>query len=481
MTAKPKHLHPAAIVVFLTQALKEWWILLILGIANRLWWWLLLAVCLELIIEVIRYATFTYTFDEHELVIKRGLINKQQSHLTYPKIQTFQTKQWFFMKPLGLVSLKIETSAQTNNRAEANLPVISIAEVDQLEKLKQIAASHAVTTEKPVDNDETASQGQEKNKKQRYQIKWHDLNLYALTSFSIVPILLGLSVVYNRLEEMLPDGFMDKIFESFGQRTNQVIFLDILVLLLLAILASYFFIVQRYYHFEITTQGEQLTTQKGLFQTDRVTVRLNRIQSIVFVQSWLRQLLHLTTVQALVAANASDNEKSGDVVVIPVVQNKASYDIAQRFVKWLSLGHGKPTEWLQASRRGKWALIRNVGLPALVISIIICILWWPYGLGSLVLLSLAWSLGSYAGRTTGVGILQQDMLRIQIGHFFGKKTYYLPKKNIQSCQIKQSIFMRRTTLAHLMIRVRNGDVETVLEVRYLPLRDAHKIYSWFAQ
>lgn len=479
MTAKPKHLHPAAMIVFLIQAVKNWWLLLVLGIANQLWWWLLGAVCLELVFEVTRYVTFTYTIGEHELVIKSGLINKQQSHLTYPKIQTFQTKQWFFMKPLGLVSLKIETSAQTNNSAEANLPVVSMAEVEQLEKLKQNATNNAVTSEQVVDNDEIESQNQDENIKQRYQIKWRDLNLYALTSFSIVPILLGLSVVYNRLEDILPDDFMAKIIVSFGQQTNQVIFWDIIIVLLLAVLASYGFIVQRYYHFEITTHGEQLTTQKGFFQTDRVTVRLNRIQGIVFVQSWLRQLLHLTTVQALVAANASDNEKSGDVTVIPVAESKVAHGIIQRFVTWLPLEHVASANWLQASRRGKWAMIRNVGLPALVISIIICILWWPYGMISLLLLPLAWALGSYVGRTNGVGILKQDMLLVQIGHFFGKKTYYVPKKNIQSCQIKQSIFMRRTTLAHLTIRVRNGDTETALEVRYLSLQDTHKIYKWF--
>ena len=481
MTAKPKHLHPAAMIVFVIQAVKNWWLLLILGIANQLWWWLLAGVCLELVFEVIRYVTFTYTIAEHELVIKRGFINKQQSHLTYPKIQTLQTKQWFFMKPLGLVSLKIETSAQTSSSAEANLPVISMTEVAQLEKLKQNAASNVIISEKTVDNDEIDLQKQGENIKQRYQIKWRDLNLYALTSFSIVPILLGLSVIYNRLEDILPDDFMDKIVKSFGQQTTQVIFWDIMVLLLLSVLASYFFIVQRYYHFEITTHDEQLTTQKGFFQTDKVTVRLNRIQSVVFVQSWLRQLLHLTTVQALVAANASDNEKSGDVTVIPVAETKAVYGIIQQFVTWLSLESVASTEWLQTSQRGKWAMIRNVGLPALMVSAIICILWWPYGMISLLLLPLAWSLGSYVSHTNGVGILNQDMLLVQIGHFFGKKTYYVPKKNIQSCQIKQSIFMRHTALAHLTIRVRNGDSETLLAVRYLPLQDTHKIYKWFIE
>ncbi|PEG76650.1 hypothetical protein CP370_09345, partial [Lactobacillus sp. UMNPBX19] len=119
MTVKAKHLHPLALVIFLVEEVKTWWVLLLLGVANQLWWWLVAAVCVGVFFIVSRYATLTYTISADEIMIKQGLFNKQQLHLTYPKIQTFQTKQWFFMKPFQLVSLKIETSAHVDNQADA--------------------------------------------------------------------------------------------------------------------------------------------------------------------------------------------------------------------------------------------------------------------------------------------------------------------------------------------------------------------------
>lgn len=45
MTVKAKHLRPLALVIFLVEEVKTWWVLLLLGVANQLWWWLVAAVC----------------------------------------------------------------------------------------------------------------------------------------------------------------------------------------------------------------------------------------------------------------------------------------------------------------------------------------------------------------------------------------------------------------------------------------------------
>src|SRR5699024_3057840 len=247
------------------------------------------------------------------------------------------------------------------------------------------------------------------------------------------------------------------------------------------IVAAYMLIIQRYYHFTIVHQGSQLTTRKGFFQTSRVTVRLNRIQSVVYVQSWLRRLLHLTTVQALVAANASDDEDSGDVVIMPVVQTKYVRHQTRRFINWLPSKEVVPTSWRQANARGRWALIRNRLLVAAIVVIPTCILWRPYGLLSLILLLVAWGLGAYVGKTNGLGVTESHILVAQVGRLFGKKRYYMPKKNIQSMRISQSIFMRQTGLVHLEIRLRSGNSELLVENRYLPKRDAQTIYNWYRQ
>ena len=479
MTVKAKHLHPLALIVFLVEEVKTWWLLLLLGAINGLWWVLLAAICLGLALIVGRYATMTYAITTNEIVIKSGIFNKKQHHLTYPKIQTFQTKQWFFMKPLHLVSLKIETSAHVDNQADASLPVITVKEVRELERLKQNSYSEI---NEPAEATSTNAEPQHSETKQaQYQIKWRDLNLYALTSFSVVPILVGVLAIYSNLDDVLPDHYINQMFSRFSQQTASVIIFDVVCLILLAIVAAYLLIIQRYYHFTIVHQGSQLTTKKGFFQTSRVTVRLNRIQSVVYVQSWLRRLLHLTTVQALVAANASDDEDSGDVVIMPVVQTKDVQHQTRRFINWLPSQDVVPASWRQTNAHGRWALIRNRLLVTAIVVIPTCIYWRPYGLLSLILLPVAWGLGAYVGKTNGLGVTENHILVAQVGRLFGQKRYYMPKKNIQSMRISQSIFMRRTGLVHLEIRLRSGNSELLVENRYLPKRDAQTIYNWYRQ
>lgn len=477
MTVKAKHLHPLALVIFLVEEVKTWWVLLLLGVANQLWWWLVAAVCVGVFFIVSRYATLTYTISADEIMIKQGLFNKQQLHLTYPKIQTFQTKQWFFMKPFQLVSLKIETSAHVDNQEDASLPIISLKEVHELEQLKQNARSEI--NDQPMSPTNAVHRDDEV--KQQYQIKWRDLNLYAVTSFSMVPILLGISVVYNRLDDILPKHYLTQLVSRFSQQTETVIIFDIVFVILLAVVISYLLIIQRYYHFKIVQHGTQLTTNKGFFQTSRVTVRLNRIQSVVYIQSWLRQLLHLTTVQALVAANASDDEKSGGVVIMPVVQSKDVQQQMHAFIDWLPIQDVTGKSRWRANARGRWALIRNRLLIAALICVPICVFLRPFGLLSLIVLPVAWSLGIYTGKKTEIGVTGEKILVAQVGRLFGKKRYYMPRKNIQSMQLSQSILMRQTGLVHLVIRLRSGNTELSIKIRYLPEQDAKAVYAWYRQ
>jgi putative membrane protein len=260
-----------------------------------------------------------------------------------------------------------------------------------------------------------------------------------------------------------------------------VIIFDIVFVILLAVVISYLLIIQRYYHFKIVQHGTQLTTNKGFFQTSRVTVRLNRIQSVVYIQSWLRQLLHLTTVQALVAANASDDEKSGGVVIMPVVQSKDVQQQMHAFIDWLPIQDVTGKSRWRANARGRWALIRNRLLIAALICVPICVFLRPFGLLSLIVLPVAWSLGIYTGKKTEIGVTGEKILVAQVGRLFGKKRYYMPKKNIQSMQLSQSILMRQTGLVHLVIRLRSGNTELSIKIRYLPEQDAKAVYAWYRQ
>ena len=75
----------------------------------------------------------------------------------------------------------------------------------------------------------------------------------------------------------------------------------------------------------------------------------------------------------LFRSNASDNEESGDVVIMPVVQTKDVRYQTHRFINWLPSKEVVPTSWRQANARGRWALIRNRLLVTAIVVIPTCI------------------------------------------------------------------------------------------------------------
>lgn len=81
------------------------------------------------------------------------------------------------------------------------------------------------------------------------------------------------------------------------------------LIVVLSIAGSYLTIVQKYYKFRLNSEDDQLKTEQGLFQRNSVTIPTARIQALRIKQNVIRQWCHISTVQALAASSAGDDEK----------------------------------------------------------------------------------------------------------------------------------------------------------------------------
>ncbi|WP_372830847.1 PH domain-containing protein, partial [Staphylococcus haemolyticus] len=59
------------------------------------------------------------------LTINSGILVKKHTHIPYPKIQTIQHTQWFFLVPFHLEKLQIETAGHDSTSPEAVLPLVN--------------------------------------------------------------------------------------------------------------------------------------------------------------------------------------------------------------------------------------------------------------------------------------------------------------------------------------------------------------------
>lgn len=477
---KAKHLHPAALLYFGYHSLKEGlvWLFAILAFnfsdkLTRWALWLGLAVSVLLVgSAILKYLCFRYEINEREVVLYSGIIFRRQTHIAYEKIQTLQTRQWFYLRPFGLLSLQIETSGHSSDEAEAILPVVSHQVLAEI-RAHRDAAKNGVP--EPL-----AKSAEELTEKQageaHYRIKARDLNLYALTSLGVVPLLIGIWVIYDRVTEVLPQKYVDSTAATLAHQS--VLFLLGLAVFLLAfsLLVSYLMVVNRYFHFEVRQEKQQVITSKGFLQQNNVTASLAKIQAVVCSQSFLRQSLRLATVQLVIASKAADEEKDDNLVLLPVLNQGQALSRAHEFIDWLP----PTTQGLElVDGRGRWRILRNSLLPTAIAAAACSTFWWPYGAWSLAVLPLAAWIGYYAGANTGVGLASNDVLLAQKGHLLTRKLYLIPKAKVQSMSQKQTPWMKKAGLSHLIIRVRAGNRAERVEARYLPMDKVSGIYEWY--
>lgn len=482
-----RRLHPLVILLFWWRDLAGLAFIFVIS-ASGLWhlglfWFLLIwgsVVALDLVRAVVKYWWYRYDLGAQAITINTGIIFKKQVHVPYTRIQTLQLKQWFFMRPFKVTSVSLETSGQSHDKAEGELPMVTQAVVDQLQALVKGQTGASVTAKSDSDAQITETTDQrpaESTTDATYRINWSDLNTYALTSMGVIPILLGVLWLYDKLDDLVPDKVLNNAFSNVATLGVLMLIGLILVILIFGIIISYLTIIQRYYHFQLSKQGQRLVTEKGFFQQNTISANESRVQTVIVSQTILRQLLKLESIQLVLASSASEKEDGKNLVLMPVL-NQRRYAEIHRFINWVPQ---KRPVMERISLSGRWRLIRNALLVAIVPTVPIVWFLRPWGWLALLLLPLAVLLGFYAGHNVGLSILSDQLVALQTGHWFERETYLVPRRRIQSVVLVQTIWMKRAGLAHLRLNVRHGDSNQEIEVRFVSDQSAQRVYDWYRQ
>lgn len=482
---KSKRTHPLGLLLHIAHSIKDYWYLLILLISlyNQPVWFILgwvLVIGAILVWPIVRWATLSYRVTPEAVEINSGVFVRHHEHIPYARIQTVQRKQWFFLAPFKLEEVTIETASHDDNKPEARLAAVPTSLAGEIDRYRQGAPMPTevapATGEEPTDTpaaEEPASTGQATA---HYRINNRTLFKFAVTSTGFIPLLLILLALYNKI----PRSWTDTLINDATHLALIILVAGALVVVLIAWIGAFLWTYLRYYHFDVTLQGDQLKTAKGFFQRNTITAPLRRIQAIRIKQNIFRQWLHIQTVQVLLASKAASDDDDDDLVILPAVPQAQLYDVAPNFLGWLP-DHTPDLGALNVADRRKWYLVRNALLVA-IIPVAIATWLWPHWwwLFALVLV-LAYFQGLFAARQTGGQLLTPTMLALQTGHVWTKETYYVPTDMIQSMRLERSVWMRRKQLMHLIVNVRHGNKNQSIELRYLQAKQAQRIYDWYVR
>ncbi|KRM86670.1 hypothetical protein FD19_GL001716 [Lacticaseibacillus thailandensis DSM 22698 = JCM 13996] len=421
---------------------------------------------------VLPYWRTTYELSNQGITLNQGVLRRQHRHVTYARIQTVQHLQWFFMKPLHLEKVQIETAARGGGSGEIVLTLVPIAVGQEIEARHQAAraANQTANIEVPVAQEMPTTPAVRAT---TYQLPMDELMLFGITSLGFVPLLLLLIAVGSRVSDFFP-GLVDWASRLVTRLPVLAVIVVGLLALVGGIIIEFARILIRYWGFTLSFDGQQLHSRKGLLQTSTVTAHARRIQAVRYKQNIIRQWLHVGTAQVILAANVANNEDDKDMVIYPLAHQDKVWMLLSKYVNWLPA----PLRALHVVSTGYWALIRNAMiLPAIVV--LPCLIWLrPWGWFSLALLVWGGVQGRYAATRRGYAI-QGHFAWLQTGRWFERELLVVPRIRVQSLTVRQSWWMVRTGLAHVRVILRRGDGDYQVDLRYVPLAVGDALYRWY--
>lgn len=143
-----RRLHKVYVVFTLFQFIKGLLPLIIItmlrksGLLGLEWYWYAGAtalVLLSLLFGWLEWRAFTYTVEEDRIILRKGVLFKDEKTIYYGRIHSVNVDQPFLQRILGVAELKIETPGG-GKTADGILPALAAGEAEQLRQ--QLLSRH---------------------------------------------------------------------------------------------------------------------------------------------------------------------------------------------------------------------------------------------------------------------------------------------------------------------------------------------------
>ncbi len=437
---------------------------------------------LSLIFGILNWWFFVYEITPHEISLTQGIFVKKRAHITFERVQTITRTQPIYFQPFEVLKVSIETSGKKDDKLE--FKALLLPQIEAIEALrKQAQTKSSDHTTKLVSHKVDA----------QYQINNHDLCVYALTSLGSLGTVGVLFATLTTVNEFFPKWFQNDLDNWINNQTFEIYAALILAAVIIGFFGAFMRLYNRYFQFTIFRTGAHLNITRGLLTKQNMQLRISRIQAIHYEQSLLRRLVHLVSVNVLLASSVVDkDDQTKQTRIMPVVKENETTNVLQRFLpKYHFLRPQKaPTVSGSSIYQLRYIFVLDclgIGIAFVLYRLIeyITNMNVPHELPILSLIVVV--IFCYSLMATYVKMLDQaicfdaDYLIIQTSLSFTKHTYFIPREKIQGFETAQSCFMVNKKAQHLTIILRDSDSTQHVTLRYLKQSEIHKIENWITR
>ncbi|KDB01138.1 putative membrane protein [Apilactobacillus kunkeei EFB6] len=444
-------------------------------------------VIITIVWDILSYLCFTYSIEDSQIVIKKGVIFKKVIHVPFARIQSIEHSQYFLFRPFDVEKLQINNASKGSSKDKIQLDAVKTYVGKVLEEKHKQYQNQDVNDEveqsdiaKIEDSNQEEANTQD-NGYAQYKISTKDIALYTFTSFRVF---ITMFLIAHITHGAVVDFAISIYQKGFGSNMISLIAFSIIAIII-ALLLSFIYTMFQFYDFTLVKEGKYLEYEKGLFTRNKVRLSTDRIQSVLIEQNVMGKLLKIMTVKIIMASDGSD-EESSQAVVLPILNADKYAEMMNDFFEWIPL---KTVEKFNSRKRSIWLFFRNFDWILLIIPIVIYFVGWTTLVYSLVVIGVFtffYTLGNayFKYRVTSIGLAgktKDDYLIVSNGFLFKQRTYYVGWHEIQSMHFESSVFMKRNNLAHIVIRIRKGNSAQTAGVHYIDYGGAKKIYDWYRQ
>lgn len=480
--ATPQRLHPASVVlgINLRQLIQALLFPVLAGFAAGgvfMLGFLLVAGMLGLVVRVLAWQRFTFSFDGEVVRVEEGVLSRHHRALDVARIQQVELDRSALQRLLGLAALRIET-AGSSSEVEVELRVLPDADAVALREAVRASRAAALTGD-GADAKADAAASVDVAVTEIVRIPLGHVVLAAVTGAQLLvfPALLAASFQFlgdlttayleRALEQLIQTGLVapDELTVGPGWTT---VTLFALATVALSFLTAVVVGVLREARFTVTRVEDDLHLTRGLLSTRDSVVPLRRVQLVEVQRNWARRLLGFATIRIHSAGGSGDASRR---VAIPLVTDDRVDELLSALLPEVP---GVPPLTAHPPTALRRAILRWVR-PALVLPGAVWLAWavLPAGLRSavawveparwyvLALPVVAGLLGAVEYRQLAHGLT--DRVVAARHGALSVTTALAPVVKVQGASMRRSYFQRLLGLATVTAHVAGpgGDVQVL--------------------
>ncbi len=349
-------LHPLSLLFSVGSAARR---LLLPGIVVLYWsggsnleFWLMLFFIPAVLTSVARFLSYRYRMGREEMIVREGIVTKNERHIPYGRIQNVDLAQNPVHRIFRVAEVRLETAGGESPEA-----VIRVLSLDAVERMRAKVFEQRQSEIAPESDEPTIV----------HRLPPREVALYGVISnqgMVVVAAALGAAWQFgalDRLDEMLDrqslQGLSTIRFNPIG--TALVVVVGLLVALVLLRILSVVLAFVRLHGFVLRRRGDDLRAEYGLLTRVSKTIPRHRIQLLSCRQTFLHRWFDRTAVQVETAGSAGEQDgvSSGRLWLAPLLQPEGLSNLVAETLPGVDLNSVRwepiaARAWVRWFRRG---------------------------------------------------------------------------------------------------------------------------------